>query len=93
MSAVKTFRRAFRVGNRRALLSVQFAAGIPAGVRVEWDRDHPPRLAGRDLARYRQLRNAALQGIANEMGAGIAIADVGPNGTWALDIIQPEAQP
>ena len=45
MTAVKTIRRCFTVGKHRAVLSVQLAAGVPAGVSVEWDRDKPPRLS------------------------------------------------
>ena len=90
MTAVKTIRRRFTVGRYRATLSVQLAAGVPAGVNVEWDRDKPPRLSSADLARYRTLRNAILQGIADELGAGVLIVDAEPDGSWTPTVIQPE---
>ena len=93
MSAVKTLRRCFVVGKHRATLSVQLVAGVPAGVAVEWDRDKPPRLSSADLARYRTLRNAILQGIADELGAGIAVVDLEADGRWTPTVLQPEAAP
>lgn len=93
MSAVKTLRRRFTVGRYRAVLSVQLVAGVPAGVAVEWDRDKPPRLSSADLARYRTLRNAILQGVADELGAGIAVVDLESDGRWTPTVIQPEATP
>ncbi len=93
MTAVKTIRRCFTVGKHRAVLSVQLAAGVPAGVSVEWDRDKPPRLSSADLARYRQLRNATLQGVANELGAGVAVVDLEADGRLTPTVIQPETAP
>ena len=85
MSAVKTLRRRFTVGRYRATLSVQLAAGVPAGVKIEWDRDHPPRLSSADLARYRRLRNAILQSVADELH-GAVIDYAKKVGDWpALD--------
>ena len=93
MSAVKTLRRRFTVGRYRAVLSVQLAAGVPAGVAVEWDRDKPPRLSSADLARYRTLRNAILQSVADELGAGIAVVDLEADGRLTPTVIQPETAP
>lgn len=89
MSAVRTLRRAFRVGKHRAVLSVQFAAGVPAGVEIEWESG-PPRLSRGDLARYRQLRNAILQGVAAEIGGNILIADLGEDGSLTAQVIAAE---
>ena len=88
MNAVRTLRRAFAVGKHHAVLSVRFAAGEPAGVEIEWE-DGPPRLSRADLARYRQLRNAILQGIADEIGDGILIADLEADGSISARVIQP----
>jgi hypothetical protein len=93
MSAVKTIRRRFTVGRYRATLSVQLAAGVPAGVNVEWDRAHPPRLSSAELQRYRRLRNAILAGVAEEIGAGIAVFDLEEDGRLMPTVIQPEVRP
>lgn len=87
-AAVKTIRRAFRVGKHRAVLSVQFAAGVPAGATVEWE-DGPPRLSRADLARYRMLRDAVLQGIADEISDNILIADLEADGSISARVIRP----
>ncbi len=89
MTAVKTLRRAFTVGKHRATLSVQLAAGVPAGVEIEWDRDHPPRLSSADLARYRRLRNAILQSVADELRGAVVVVDM-DDGRLVPTVIQPE---
>lgn len=89
MSAVRTIRRRFTVGRYRAPLSVQLAAGVPAGVEIEWDRDHPPRLSSTELARYRQLRNAILQSVAAEIGGAVVVVDM-DDGRLVPTVIQPE---
>lgn len=91
-AAVKTIRRAFTVGKRRATLTVSLVAGAALGCEVEWDSDHPPRLSSADLARYRRLRNAVLTTVANELGAMVAVVDLEPDGTARTTLIGPERE-
>ena len=92
MSAVKTIRRRFTVDGHTATLTVPLVAGKPAGVTVEWDRDRPPRLSGKALARYRRLRNAILAGVADEIGGNILMVDVEPDDSLTFTTVRPSME-
>ena len=92
MTAVRTIRRRFTVGRYRAALSVQLVAGVPAGVNVEWDRADPRHLSSADLARYRQLRNAILQSVADELRGPVVVVDM-DDGRLVPTAIQPQTAP
>lgn len=74
-AAVRTIRRRFTVGRHRATLTVPIVAGVALGCSIEWNSDHPPRLSSADLARYRRLRNAILQSVANEIRGAVVVVD------------------
>lgn len=88
MNPVKAIRRAFTVGKHRAVLTVQLAAGVPTGVQVAWDQGYPPRLSSADLARYRRLRNAILQSVANEIRGAVVVVDA-DDGRLVPTVIEP----
>ena len=88
-AAVRTIRRSFTVDGHRATLSVPIVAGAALGVTVEWDRARPPRLRGDALARYRRLRNAVLQSVADEIGGAVAVLDANADGSLTPTIIKP----
>lgn len=88
MSAVRAIRRAFTVGKHRATLSVQLVAGVPTGVQVAWDQGYPPRLSSADLVRYRRLRNAILQSVANEIRGAVVVVDA-DDGRLVPTVIEP----
>lgn len=90
-AAVRTIRRSFTVDGHRATLSVPIVAGAAMGCTMEWNRDHPPHLRGDALARYRKLRNAILQTVADEIGGAVAVLDVNADGSLTPTIIQPSS--
>lgn len=90
-AAVRTIRRRFTVGRHRATLTVPIVAGAALGCEVEWDSDHPPRLSSADLARYRRLRNAVLQTVANKIGAAVIVVDL-DDGRLVPTVIAPERE-
>lgn len=89
MTAVKTIRRRFTVEGHTATLTVPIVAGKPIAVEIEWDRDRPPRLSGKGLKRYRQLRNAILQGVADEIGGNVLVADLEPDSSLTCTVVKP----
>lgn len=82
--AVKTIRRRFAVGKHFATLTLPMVAGQPVAVNVEWDGPRPPRLRPRDLLEYQRKRNAILQGLAEELGARIAVAEPAGADGWQI---------